>query len=71
MASMAHAGAVDGQSRVALGVAEYIDAGDLLNVTLRLLQRSYYEFQSRKVWGGRFLRVWREVERAESVPTLQ
>ena len=53
------------------GIPEYIDASDSLNVTLGLLQRGYSESQIRKIWGGNFLRVWREVERAGSDSPLQ
>jgi membrane dipeptidase len=45
------------------GIPGYIDASDSLNVTLGLLKRGYSESQIRKIWGGNFLRVWREVER--------
>jgi membrane dipeptidase len=48
------------------GIPGYVDASDSLNVTLGLLQRGYSESQIRKIWGGNFLRVWREVERAGS-----
>jgi len=53
------------------GIPGYIDASDSLNVTLGLLQRGYSESQIRKIWGGNFLRVWREVERAGSVSPAQ
>ena len=53
------------------GIPGYIDASDSLNVTLGLLQRGYSESQIRKIWGGNFLRVWREVERAVSVSPAQ
>ena len=53
------------------GISGYIDASDSLNVTLGLLQRGYSESQIRKIWGGNFLRVWREVERAASVSLAQ
>lgn len=45
------------------GIPGYSDASDSLNVTLGLLKRGYSESQIRKIWGGNFLRVWREVER--------
>ena len=53
------------------GIPGYIDASDSLNVTLGLLQRGYSESQIRKIWGGNFLRVWREVERRGSVSPAQ
>ena len=48
------------------GIPGYIDASYSLNVTLGLLQRGYSESQIGKIWGGNFLRVWREVEGARS-----
>jgi len=53
------------------GIPGYIDASESLDVTLGLLQRGYSESQIRKIWGGNFLRVWREVERAGSVSPAQ
>ena len=53
------------------GIPGYVDASDSLNVTLGLLQRGYSESQIRKIWGGNFLRVWREVERAGSDRPVQ
>ena len=53
------------------GIPGYIDASDSLNVTLGLLKRGYSESQIRKIWGGNFLRVWREVERAGSFSPVQ
>ena len=53
------------------GIPGYIDASDSLNVTLGLLQRGYSESQIRKIWGGNFLRVWREVESRGSVSPAQ
>ena len=53
------------------GIPGYVDASDSLNVTLGLLQRGYSESQIRKIWGGNFLRVWREVERRRSVSPAQ
>jgi len=53
------------------GIPGYIDASDSLNVTLGLLQRGYSESQIRKIWGGNFLRVWREVERRGSFSPVQ
>lgn len=53
------------------GIPGYVDASDSLHVTLGLLQRGYSESQIRRIWGGNFLRVWREVERARSDPPAQ
>jgi membrane dipeptidase len=33
------------------------------NITLELVRRGYTEDQIGKIWGGNFLRVFREVER--------
>ncbi len=42
------------------------DAGDALNVTVALLERGYSPEDVAAIWGGNFLRVWRQVEaRAE------
>ena len=42
------------------------DAGDALNVTIGLLERGYSAEDVAAIWGGNFLRVWRQVEaRAE------
>ena len=43
-------------------VAGFRDASEALNVTTGLLQRGYTEAEIEKIWGGNFLRVWREVE---------
>lgn len=45
------------------GVPGFNDASEALNVTLELLRRGYSEKEIEKIWGGNFLRVWREVER--------
>jgi len=36
---------------------------DLINVTVKLLERGYSEEQIRKIWGGSFLRVMKEVQK--------
>lgn len=44
------------------GVTGYTSVGDAPNVTRELLKRGYSEEDIRKIWGGNFLRVFREVE---------
>lgn len=46
------------------GIEGYDDAGDSLNVTIGLLERGYSEEDIKKIWGGNFLRVFREAEAA-------
>ena len=45
------------------GVEGYQDAGDALNVTRALLARGYSATDIEKIWGGNFLRVWRDAQR--------
>lgn len=45
------------------GVADCFDASELGNITVELVRRGYSEEQIRKIWGGNFMRVFREVER--------
>ncbi|QHV97607.1 dipeptidase [Spirosoma endbachense] len=44
------------------GVTGYAHVGELPNVTRELLKRGYSEEEIRKLWGGNFLRVFREAE---------
>ena len=46
------------------GIAGFDDASDALNVTVELLKRGYSEEDIVKIWGGNFIRVWREAEKA-------
>jgi len=46
------------------GIDGYQDAGASLAVTVALLRRGYSADDIRKIWGGNFLRVFREAERA-------
>lgn len=39
-----------------------IDASEMINITVELLRRGYNENDIEKIWGGNFLRVFREVE---------
>ena len=45
------------------GVTGFNGADESLNITLELVKRGYSEEEIDKIWGGNFLRVWREVER--------
>jgi membrane dipeptidase len=45
------------------GVVDFNDASEALNVTVGLLQRGYSAEEIEKIWGGNFLRVFREAER--------
>ena len=44
------------------GVTGYANVGEAENVTRALLKRGYSEADIAKLWGGNFLRVFREVE---------
>ncbi len=44
------------------GIEGYQDARDSLNVTIGLMRRGYSDTDIAKIWGGNFLRVWREAE---------
>ena len=44
------------------GVTGFSDESEAPNVTRELLKRGYTEAQIAKIWGGNFLRVFREVE---------
>lgn len=46
------------------GIAGYQDASESFNVTLALVGRGYTADDIAKIWGGNFMRVFREVERA-------
>ena len=39
-----------------------MDASEVRNITDELIRRGYSEEQIRKIWGGNFLRVMREVQ---------
>jgi membrane dipeptidase len=49
------------------GITGFNDASEALNVTVGLLERGYSEQDIEKIWGGNFLRVWREAERVAQV----
>lgn len=44
------------------GVEGCFDASELGNITLELVKRGYTEEEIRKIWGGNFMRVFKEVE---------
>ena len=48
------------------GIEGFTDASDALNVTLELVKRGYNEEDIKKIWGGNFMRVWRQAELATS-----
>ena len=42
------------------GIPGYEDASESLNVTIGLLERGYSAEDIEKIWGGNFIRVWRQ-----------
>jgi microsomal dipeptidase-like Zn-dependent dipeptidase len=46
------------------GVEGWEDEGQAQNVTAELLRRGYSERDIAKLWGGNFLRVWGEAQKA-------
>jgi membrane dipeptidase len=44
------------------GITDFNDASEALSVTVGLLRRGYSPQDIEKIWGGNFLRVWREAE---------
>ena len=48
------------------GVEGFQDASDALNVTQGLIERGYSDAEIAKIWGGNFIRVWRQAERART-----
>lgn len=46
------------------GVKGFENVGEIRNVTAELLSRGYSEADIGKLWGGNFLRVWDQVEKA-------
>lgn len=45
------------------GIHGFNDASEALNVTIGLLERGYSQQDIEKIWGGNFLRIFREAER--------
>ena len=48
------------------GIAGFADASEALNVTVGLVERGYSASDIEKIWGGNFLRVFREAGRQRS-----
>lgn len=46
------------------GLKGWENVGDIRNVTAELIQRGYSEADIAKLWGGNFLRVWDQVQKA-------
>jgi microsomal dipeptidase-like Zn-dependent dipeptidase len=46
------------------GIAGWQNEGEGANVTAELLRRGYSERDIAKLWGGNFLRVWGEAQKA-------
>ncbi|MFL1417056.1 pyoverdine-tailoring dipeptidase-like protein PvdM [Pseudomonas fildesensis] len=46
------------------GIEGWENVGDVRNVTAELIQRGYSEADIAKLWGGNFLRVWDQVQKA-------
>ena len=44
------------------GIVGFDDASEALNVTIALLDRGYTQQDIENIWGGNFLRVFREAE---------
>ncbi len=44
------------------GITGFDDASEAMNVTVALLERGYSQQDIEKIWGGNFLRVFREVQ---------
>ncbi|MFM8834237.1 MAG: dipeptidase [Cytophagales bacterium] len=53
------------------GVTGYNSVAEGPNVTLGLLKRGYTEEEIRKLWGGNFLRVLREVESSKAIRIVE
>ncbi len=46
------------------GIDGWNNVGEIRNVTAELIQRGYSEADIAKLWGGNFLRVWNQVQKA-------
>jgi len=46
------------------GIRGWNNVGETRNVTAELIQRGYSDEDIAKLWGGNFLRVWGEVQKA-------
>jgi membrane dipeptidase len=50
------------------GLADCVDVADYSRITAELLKRGYSKTDIDKIWGGNFLRVFREVEKEAKSP---
>ncbi len=48
------------------GFSGFQNHAEALNVTIELVRRGYSDEDIAKIWGGNFLRVWRQVERVSN-----
>ena len=44
------------------GIDDVFDASEVMNITIELVRRGYSEGEIEKIWGGNFMRVFREVQ---------
>ena len=49
------------------GLADCRDASEMKNITIELLKRGYTKKEIEKIWGGNFLRVFKEVEKKAEI----
>lgn len=45
------------------GVADCYDVSEMANITIELVRRGYSENEIQKIWGGNFMRAFREIEK--------
>ena len=43
------------------GIDDVFDASEVMNITIELVRRGYSEIEIEKIWGGNFMRVFRDV----------
>jgi membrane dipeptidase len=43
------------------GIDDVFDASEVMNITIELVRRGYSEVEIEKIWGGNFMRVFRDV----------
>ena len=53
------------------GLKDCYDVSEMGNITLELVKRGYSEEDIRKIWGGNFMRVFREVEKVAREKTTR
>lgn len=49
------------------GVTGWMDVSETRNVTAELIKRGYSDTEIAKLWGGNFLRAWKEVEARKTI----